>query len=92
MKKCSKCSIELNENNAYKKGERLQTYCKECFNKFCMERWIERKKKAILYKGGKCIICGYNKYYGALQFHHKNPEEKEFEWNKLRLRDRKSVV
>lgn len=25
---------------------------------------------AIEYKGGKCQICGYNKYVGALDFHH----------------------
>lgn len=23
-------------------------------------------------------MCGYDKYYGALDFHHKKPEEKEF--------------
>ena len=25
---------------------------------------------AIEYKGGKCQICGYNKYQGALDLHH----------------------
>jgi predicted HNH restriction endonuclease len=28
------------------------------------------KLQAIRYKGGKCNICGYNKYAGALDFHH----------------------
>lgn len=28
--------------------------------------------------GGKCQICGYDKCYQALEFHHINPEEKEF--------------
>jgi len=36
------------------------------------------KNKAIEYKGGKCISCGYNKCPGALTFHHTNPAEKEF--------------
>ena len=36
------------------------------------------KHKLIVYKGGKCEKCGYNKCEGALQFHHRNPSEKEF--------------
>ena len=28
--------------------------------------------------GGKCFVCGYDKCVGALQFHHKNPNEKDF--------------
>lgn len=28
------------------------------------------KLMAIDYKGGKCAICGYNKYPGALDLHH----------------------
>lgn len=36
------------------------------------------KENAVEYKGGCCEICGYNKYYGALEFHHLNPEEKDF--------------
>ena len=36
------------------------------------------KQKAIEYKGGKCIICGYNKCATSMVFHHRNPEEKEF--------------
>ena len=28
------------------------------------------KEMAIQYKGGKCQICGYDKYAGALDLHH----------------------
>ena len=28
------------------------------------------KLMAIEHKGGKCQVCGYNKYPGALDFHH----------------------
>ena len=28
--------------------------------------------------GGKCQRCGYNTYLGALDFHHINPDEKDF--------------
>lgn len=28
--------------------------------------------------GGKCAICGYEKYTGALEFHHIDPSQKDF--------------
>lgn len=37
------------------------------------------KHQLIIYKGGKCEKCGYDKCEGALQFHHINPDEKDFE-------------
>lgn len=41
--------------------------------------WRRRQKeKLVEYKGGKCEKCGYNKSIQALQFHHLNPEEKDF--------------
>jgi DNA-binding CsgD family transcriptional regulator len=38
------------------------------------------KKRAVEYKGGKCQVkmCGYNKSVYALDFHHINPEKKDF--------------
>jgi hypothetical protein len=38
----------------------------------------KRKIELIKYKGGKCENCEYNKTNSALQFHHINPEEKDF--------------
>ena len=29
-------------------------------------------------RGGKCVRCGYNTCLKALEFHHINPEEKDF--------------
>jgi len=37
-----------------------------------------RKKYLIEYKGGECCICGYNKCYAALVFHHLDPGKKSF--------------
>jgi DNA-binding CsgD family transcriptional regulator len=36
------------------------------------------KLLAVLYKGGKCAHCGYNKNFDVIDFHHLNPEEKDF--------------
>lgn len=34
---------------------------------------------AIEYKGGKCSVCGYKKYVGALEFHHLDEKNKKFD-------------
>jgi predicted Zn-ribbon and HTH transcriptional regulator len=49
----------------------------------CASEWVitsRRKKKGKLVElfGGKCSRCGYKKYAGALDFHHKNPKKKSF--------------
>lgn len=42
------------------------------------KRRLVLKEKAVEYLGGSCSICGYNKYIGALEFHHKDPNLKDF--------------
>lgn len=37
-----------------------------------------RKKDLISVFGSKCCICGFNQFQEALEFHHVNPNEKEF--------------
>lgn len=42
-------------------------------------RWKKRKKmQAVEMLGGKCQVCGYCKCNDALDFHHLDSEEKEF--------------
>lgn len=61
--------------------------CPKCDNKET-EEFRKYKKKNILIQegGGKCQICGYNKSTNALQFHHIDRNQKEFDfthnWNK----------
>lgn len=42
------------------------------------QRRRENKSKLIEYKGGKCEKCGYNKCDAALEFHHLDPNKKDF--------------
>ena len=51
------------------------------------------------YKGGKCIVCGYNRCITALEFHHLDPSEKDFAiggktiaWDKLKVELDKCVL
>jgi len=47
--------------------------------KYLIKAVAKRRRKiklmAIQYKGGKCQICGYNKYPGALDLHHINGQK-----------------
>lgn len=46
------------------------------------KRRILNKLKLIYTFGSKCSICGYNKNISALEFHHSDPTEKEFDLSK----------
>ena len=52
--------------------------CKRCRVKAVSDR--RRRVKQILLgeAGGACVLCGYNRYAGALQFHHVDPGAKAF--------------
>ena len=95
MANCIDCGVELTIENAYVKyykvNDKLQSRCKSCHNKKRVSDIKNLKLKAIDYLGGKCSRCGYDKFYGALDFHHVNPEEKEFSWRTLRSRKWDSV-
>jgi len=53
------------------------------------------------YKGGKCMICGYDRCLEALDFHHRDPSKKGFglsakgitrSWDKTRQEIDKCVL
>jgi transposase-like protein len=52
--------------------------CEQCRKDRVVDR--RRKIKALLVDeaGGCCALCGYDRYVGALQFHHLDPETKLF--------------
>lgn len=52
--------------------------CKKCSIDAVNKRRRFLKIKAIQYKGGSCVKCGYNKSVHALEFHHLDKNEKDF--------------
>lgn len=52
--------------------------CKKCRSERVSKSRKEQIKKLKLHFGGKCIKCGYDKYLQALDFHHQDPNQKEF--------------
>lgn len=82
-KTCSKCKLVKNFSDFYRKKNNAPTsYCKECNLLLSKERNRSAKEECISFLGGKCISCGFNKYVGALEFHHLDPKSKDFEISK----------
>jgi len=79
---CCQFCKETDESKFYKNGTRLRKLvCRICYNKQCVDRFRSIKSKAIEYKGGKCIRCGYDKCPAALDFHHRDPLLKDPNWS-----------
>lgn len=52
--------------------------CRQCSVAAVDKRRRRVKQLAVEHKGGKCESCGYKKCIAALEFHHKDPTEKDF--------------
>ena len=63
----------------------VSCYCKKCTNLQSKERQWKFKKRCLEYKGGKCTECGYDRSIAALDFHHSDPDAKEFGISQLRF-------
>lgn len=83
IRKCKICE------KVFETKSSTRIYCYECSgNSIRSDNETRKHQKTILRRnmklqaikmlGGKCSICGYNKCVDALEFHHKNPKEKEF--------------
>jgi len=53
-------------------------YCPECKYQEIKRLRKQVKIDLVEYKGKNCEICGYNRCIEALEFHHKDPNEKDF--------------
>ncbi len=74
-KKCTRCKKVKSVYEFYvkRKGIDYFHYCKLCSRDEIVERQRKLKQAAIKYKGGKCQECDYDRYAGALVFHHRDP-------------------
>lgn len=52
--------------------------CPKCRSEAVSKRRRVLKDKAVAYKGGCCELCGYSRCVEALEFHHEDPDQKEF--------------
>ena len=52
--------------------------CLKCRSSAVSERRRRAKRELTDGAGGRCLLCGYSRYQGALQFHHLDPPTKRF--------------
>jgi len=52
--------------------------CKRCRSAAVAKRRRKVKQQLVEEAGGSCVLCGYSRWQGALQFHHVEPSGKEF--------------
>ena len=89
---CKKCGENgLDKFYTRRGGDKYSTYCKSCEIDRSVGRFRYNKKTFIEYKGGRCEKCGYDKCYGALEFHHIDPSQKDPHWNNMRGKPLESV-
>ena len=74
------CSLRC--KNAYN-NKKYQGYLTQ------QRRGVSRKRELVRLAGGKCIRCGYDRNYSALEFHHIDPETKQFQLDLRSLSNRK---
>lgn len=86
--RCIKCDQEK-KRSEFRPNKNV---CINCFYAYQKQRWLNRKLWAIEYLGGCCKDCGGIKHWTAYDFHHRDPNEKEYEWSKMKLRSKKALV
>ena len=73
------CRETLIKNLITRHRPKLDSLERKKRNSRSVVHWrVKAKQKLVEYKGGKCKICGYNKYIGNLAFHHLDPSKKSF--------------
>ncbi len=83
--KCAECDGPVSTHLKYcrplcriRARSRLKTERPKQKGKYVVEWRKELKFRAIAYKGGGCRYCGYSKCVRSLQFHHRDPSQKDF--------------
>jgi hypothetical protein len=74
---CWKCNKEFHISKTQKVRTRL--LCYDCAdNKNYLKKWYEYRYNLVKDRyGSSCLICGYNRCFQAIAFHHLIPHKKE---------------
>lgn len=80
-KECSGCHQVKSLDDFYTRSKRKikMGECKMCWILRVKSHRNKVKLQCIDYKGGKCSKCGYDKCAAALDFHHLDPTQKDFD-------------
>lgn len=92
VKQCSRCQRQLPRTDFYARRDRsgVTPYCKSCYRDIDQERQRRIKGALVAEAGGKCQRCGYSRCLAALEFHHRDPNDKDPQL--FRTKHRREVV
>ena len=78
-KVCSRCRRERAIEEFYARRDRngVTPYCKACYQAIDRDRQQRIKAALVQTAGGKCTRCGYSRCLAALEFHHRDPTQKD---------------
>lgn len=62
----------------HRRESNVRWRCCKCRSDAVQRARRKIKLKCVEYKGGRCERCGYNKCISVLEFHHRDPDEKDF--------------
>lgn len=71
--RCNECG---DTDPAHFRGHR-KSRCFKCHNSTAYAVRREKRQRSIEYRGGMCVICGFDKYPCSLDFHHLDPNTKD---------------
>lgn len=85
-KKCKTCQCEKPITEFYSNGftpagtKKYKAHCGPCYNKRTKQKKQDTIREILkeLEIDIECSVCGYNKNWAALTFHHLDPNEKDF--------------
>ena len=83
MKTCKKCGLIKDLSDFRIVGKYRRGTCKQCEAEETQLQ-SEKTKEYIKSKKKECSICGYNKSKSALDFHHVDSFDKEFNVSKYK--------
>ncbi len=79
---CPRCKIKKPFSKFYERRNgrpgRHSSYCRACTHAECLDRQIKFKRRAMEYKGGKCVRCGFEGPDVCFDFHHRDRAKKRW--------------
>lgn len=87
-KVCPICNKVFRPKN---KSANNRVCCYECMpdgTQFTRGQFLQKIKE---HSGGKCVRCGYDTYLGALEFHHLDPNKKDFTISNSNMKVKEAV-
>jgi hypothetical protein len=78
--KCGRCG-ETDPAKFYGHKRRM---CGPCHNAYNTKQGQDKRLRAVKELGGKCCVCGFDRYLCSLDLHHREPKSKDPKFRSIR--------